>query len=114
MKKRSLAESGPAGGADFWLKEGESVNVAGTDQVFALISDYHGTATVNLGGTRKRLAPGDQMTAESGGGSCTVFFKMGVTPDPAHLGRGNQDPYPCSDLEPWTWAGTGTPEPEAR
>ncbi len=86
LKERSLSESGLAGGADFWLKEGESVNVAGKDQVFALITNYRGTATVNLSGTRKRLAPGDQMMAESGGRICTVFFKQAEARADGRLG----------------------------
>lgn len=78
LGEQQLADSGFVGGADFWLQNGESVNVGDESQVFALIR-YYGTnqrADVNLSGERMRLAVGDSMTVP--GNDCTIFFKQGV------------------------------------
>jgi hypothetical protein len=76
LKEQQLAESGHAGGADFWLKNGESVNVAGNDQVFALISARSNIADVNLSGVKKRLTIGDVLRVESGNKTCNIFYKQ--------------------------------------
>jgi hypothetical protein len=76
FKEQQLAESGHAGGADFWLKGGESVNVAGEDQVFALLGARSTFADINLSGTRKRISVGDVVEVQSGDRTCSIFYKQ--------------------------------------
>jgi hypothetical protein len=78
-KDSALAEGGTAGGADFWLKPGESVNLGAREQVFGLTRVLRGGyADVNLSGTAKRMSVGDMMSVEAGARMCTVFFKQAV------------------------------------
>jgi hypothetical protein len=81
MKQQQLAESGYSGGADFWLKSGESVNVGGHQQVFGLLGARSTIADVNLYGTRKRITVGDAVPVLADGVNCTVFYKQ-ATPRP--------------------------------
>ena len=77
LRQQQLGERGFAGGADFWLQDGESVNVGDESQVFGLVR-YWGSnraADVNLSGTRQRMAVGDAMTVP--GDDCTIFYKQG-------------------------------------
>ena len=76
MKKQQLAESGYSGGADFWLKSGESVNVGGQQQVFGLLGARSTFADVNLNGNRKRISVGDAVPVQGDGVNCTVFYKQ--------------------------------------
>lgn len=76
LKKQRLAESKVVGGADFWLKNGESVNVAGKGQVLALVSARSNIADVNLNGARTRMLVGDALPVISGNTQCTIFFKQ--------------------------------------
>lgn len=76
FKKQQLAESGHAGGADFWLKVGESVNVAGEDQVFALLYARGNFVDINLSGERKRINVGDVVPVQSGERTCNIFYKQ--------------------------------------
>src|SRR5688572_9699328 len=85
-KERELAERGIAGGADFWLKAGESFNVASTDQVFALQAFGRGISLVNLSGTPRRLAVGDVMEFMAGDRSCKVFFKQATPREDGRVG----------------------------
>ena len=76
FKKQQLADSGYTGGADFWLKGGESVNVAGENQVFALLGARSTFADVNLSGQRKRISVGDALEVQSGDRTCKLFYKQ--------------------------------------
>ena len=76
LRDEQLAERGFAGGADFWLENGESVNVGDESQVFGLIR-YWGSnraADVNLSGQRQRMAVGDTLAVP--GDDCTIFYKQ--------------------------------------
>ena len=75
MRQQQLSDAGFASGADFWLKSGESVNVGGTDQVFALIGSRATIADVNINGVRKRITVGDTVPV-AGARNCTVFYKL--------------------------------------
>jgi hypothetical protein len=76
-KERELAERGMSGGADFWLKLGESMNLRSAENVFALRGYSQGLATVSLGGAAaKRLAVGDAIDFTSGEEACKVFYKQ--------------------------------------
>lgn len=86
FKEQQLAESGHAGGADFWLKAGESVNVAGDDQVFALISARSKIADINLSGLRKRITVGDVLHVESREGACSIFYKQATPREDKRVG----------------------------
>jgi len=79
LRDEQLAERGFAGGADFWLQNGESVNAGDDSQVFGLIRFWGApsqAADVNLSGTRQRMAVGDAMTVP--GDDCTIFYKQGT------------------------------------
>ena len=75
-KDRDLAEHGIAGGADFWLKIGESYNLAARDQVFALQGYGSGAVQVSLNGAVKRLNVGDVVEFAAGDRKCKVFYKQ--------------------------------------
>lgn len=78
LRDEQLAERGFSGGADFWLQNGESVNVGDGSQVFGLIRFWgppNRAADVNLSGTRQRMAVGDSMVVP--GDDCTIFYKQG-------------------------------------
>lgn len=76
MRQQQLAETGFAGGADFWLKSGESVTVGADNQVFGLLGARSIIADINLSGTRKRVSLGDAIPVPGEGGSCTIFYKQ--------------------------------------
>jgi hypothetical protein len=85
-KERELAERGMSGGADFWLKSGESFNLGARDQVFGLQSYYREAVIVNLSGTAKRLTVGDVIEFTAGERSCKVFFKQATPRDDGRVG----------------------------
>ncbi len=85
-KDRELAESGMAGGADFWLKAGESLNLGSRDQVFALQAYARGISAVNLSGTARRLAVGDVIDFMAGELTCKVFFKQATPREDGRVG----------------------------
>ena len=85
-KERELAESGMAGGADFWLKGGESLTLGSRDQVFALQGFGRGIAAVNLSGTTRRLAVGDVIDFMAGDRTCKVFFKQATPREDGRVG----------------------------
>jgi hypothetical protein len=85
-KERELAESGMAGGADFWLKAGESLNLGSRDQVFALQAYARGISLVNLSGTARRLAVGDVIDFMAGDRTCKVFFKQATPREDGRVG----------------------------
>lgn len=85
-KERELAERGIAGGADFWLKAGESFNVGARDQVFALTSRYGAQAIVNLSGAAKRLNVGDVVEFMADAKNCRVFYKQATPREDGRIG----------------------------
>lgn len=74
LRQASLDERGFAGGADFWLKTGESVTVGDRQNVFGLTRDWGNTIDANLNGKKSRMNVGDTVTTDS----CTVFFKQAI------------------------------------
>ncbi len=74
LRETALNEQGYAGGADFWLKTGESVSVGDRMNVFGLVRDWGNVIDINLNGTKKRMDVGDTVQTES----CTVFFKQAI------------------------------------
>jgi len=80
-KERELAEHGVSGGADFWLKVGESYNLATRDQVFGLQGYGNGVVQVSLNGAVTRLAVGGVVEFMAGRRACKVFYKQ-ATPRP--------------------------------
>ena len=85
-KERELAERGMSGGADFWLKGGESFNLGARDQVFGPQWWNRGVVQVNLSGMTKRLNVGDVIEFAAGDGSCKVFYKQATPRDDGRLG----------------------------
>ena len=85
-RDRELAERGLSGGADFWLKGGESFNLGARDQVFAVQGYGRGIVQVNLSGTVKRLAVGDVMEFSADDKSCKVFFKQATPREDGRVG----------------------------
>ncbi|HSD68978.1 MAG TPA: hypothetical protein VLB07_05460 [Woeseiaceae bacterium] len=76
MREQQLAESGFSGGADFWLKSGESVTVGPERQVFGLLGARATIADINLSGSRKRVAVGDAIPLPGEQSACTIFYKQ--------------------------------------
>ncbi|MDH3337182.1 MAG: hypothetical protein OER22_04970 [Gammaproteobacteria bacterium] len=78
LKQESLDERGFAGGADFWLKTGESVSVGDGRHVLGVVRTWNTAVDVNMNGKKSRLSVGDSVSTDS----CTVFFKQaGARPD---------------------------------
>ena len=75
-KDQQLQNYGVAGGADVWLRPGESVNVGDRNQVLALLRNASGYAFVNISGKRERLAVGDATEIVASGRKCRVFYKQ--------------------------------------
>ncbi len=76
MRQQQLAETGFSGGADFWLKSGESVTVGADRQVFGLLGARSTYADVNLSGTRQRAYIGDAIPLPGDQSPCTIFYKQ--------------------------------------
>ncbi len=76
LRQEQLADAGFAGGADFWLKGGESVTVGSDNQVFGLLGARSGFADVNLSGARKRVYVGDAIPVPAENPACTIFYKQ--------------------------------------
>ena len=76
LRNEQLEQSGFASGADFWLKNGESVNVGDESQVFGLIRFWGSNrrADINLSGERQRMTVGDALAVP--GDDCTIFYKQ--------------------------------------
>ena len=76
MKDQQLSDTGFAGGADIWLKSGESINVGNRNHVFGLLGARGTYADVNLDGTRKRVSVGDLIPVPGDDTRCTIFYKQ--------------------------------------
>ena len=85
-KDRQLAESGMSGGADFWLKIGESMNLGARDQVFALQGYGNGIVQISLSGEVKRLAVGGVVEFTAGDRACKVFYKQATPRQDGRVG----------------------------
>ena len=85
-KERELAARGISGGADFWLKIGESYNLATRDQVFAVQGYGSGVVQVSLNGTVKRLRVGDTVEFMAGARACKVFYKQATPRQDGRVG----------------------------
>jgi hypothetical protein len=75
FRQASLEERGFSGGADFWLKTGESVTVGDRRYVFGVVRDWGKVVDVNLNGKKARLNVGDTVETDT----CTVFLKQALT-----------------------------------
>jgi len=76
MRQQQLAETGFSGGADFWLKSGESVTVGPDRQVFGLLGARSTYADINLSGSRQRVSVGDAIPLPGEQSPCTIFYKQ--------------------------------------
>jgi hypothetical protein len=85
-KERELAERGMSGGADFWLKTGESMNLGARDQVFALQGYANGIVQISLSGEVKRLAVGGVVDFTAGDRACKVFYKQATPRQDGRVG----------------------------
>ena len=82
LKDQSLAERGFAGGADFWLAVGESVNVGDKQHVLGLVRVWQTAADVVFNGKKARLSVGDLVSSDD----CQVFFKQARPRDDKRVG----------------------------
>lgn len=82
LEQQSLDEKGFAGGADFWLKSGESVSIGDRSHVFGMTRDWGKVVDVNLNGEKSRMKVGDTASTDS----CTVYFKQGVARPDGRVG----------------------------
>lgn len=85
-RNEQLQKSGVSGGADLWLKPGESVNVGDRNQVLALLRNASGYAFINISGKRERLAVGDATEIVAGSRRCKVFYKQAARPVDGRVG----------------------------
>ena len=85
-KERELAERGMSGGADFWLKIGESMNLGARDQVFALQGYANGIVQISLSGEVKRLAVGGVIDFTAGDRACKVFYQQATPRQDGRVG----------------------------
>ena len=82
LKDESLSERGFAGGADFWLAPGESVNVGDNRHVIGVVRTWNTAVDVIMNGKKSRLSVGDAVNTDD----CTVFFKQAVKRDDGRVG----------------------------
>ena len=82
LKDESLSERGFAGGADFWLAPGESVNVGDNRHVIGVVRTWNTAVDVVMNGKKSRLSVGDAVNTDD----CTVFFKQAVKRDDGRVG----------------------------
>ncbi len=82
LKEESLSERGHAGGADFWLAPGESVNVGDNRHVIGVVRTWNTAVDVVMNGKKSRLSVGDAVSTDD----CTVFFKQAVKRDDGRVG----------------------------
>jgi len=77
LRLDSLATQGAAGGADLWLKAGESISVGTRQNVFSFtgLDAYH-RAKINLSGESQVLELGDFVEAPTPNGNWKVFYKQ--------------------------------------
>lgn len=83
LKEQALEASGAAGGADLWLKAGESVSVGQAGTVVSLVNfrgQNAGTRTmsvvVNVAGESKTLGVGDAAPVKAGGETYKIIYKQ--------------------------------------
>ena len=86
LREQQLTDQGYAGGADFWLKNGESVTIGEHGQVFALLSARSNIADVNNNGERKRMLVGDLLQIGGEEGACKVLYKLATPRDDKRVG----------------------------
>lgn len=82
LREQTLKEKGFAGGADFWLKAGESVNVGDSRHVLGVNRVWGQVVDVTLNGEKSRLNVGDMVNTDD----CTVFFKQGIRETDGRVG----------------------------
>ncbi|MDX1499665.1 MAG: hypothetical protein R3176_07205 [Woeseiaceae bacterium] len=75
LEQQQLAETGFTGGADVWLKRGESISVS-SGRVFSLLSARSNIADVNLDGERARMTVGDLLPVSSAPSACNIRYKQ--------------------------------------
>ena len=76
LRLDSLESAGMAGGADVWLKSGESITVGNRQNVFSFKGlDAYYRARVNISGKQHTLTLGDLVEAPTPDGNWKVFYK---------------------------------------
>lgn len=77
LRERTLEKTGSAGGADVWLKVGESVTVGARQNVFSVLAVLSSSrARVNISGKISIISVGDYVEAPSDEGVWRVYFKQ--------------------------------------
>jgi hypothetical protein len=82
LRQQSLEEQGFSGGADTWLKAGESISVGDNRNSFGVTRVWSTAVDVNLNGEKSRMAAGDSVSTEQ----CQVFFKQPVRQQDGRVG----------------------------
>jgi hypothetical protein len=82
LRHQSLEEQGFSGGADVWLKAGESISVGDDRNSFGVTRIWSTAVDVNLNGEKSRMAAGDSVSTEQ----CQVFFKQPVRQQDGRVG----------------------------
>lgn len=85
LREESLEKQGSAGGADLWLKAGESISVGSRQNVFSFtgLDAYH-RAKINLSGDAQVLELGSFVEATTPDGNWKVFYKQKYKGDDRH------------------------------
>lgn len=82
LRQQSLEEQGFSGGADVWLKAGESISVGDNRNSFGVTRAWSTAVDVNLNGQKSRMSAGDSVSTEQ----CQVFFKQPVRQQDGRVG----------------------------
>lgn len=82
LREDSIAERGFAGGADFWLKPGESVSIGDSRHVLGVIRTWQTAVDVVVNNEKSRLSVGGMVSTDD----CDVFFKQSVAREDGRVG----------------------------
>ncbi len=80
LKEAALEASASSGGADLWLRPGESATIGEAGNVFSLLAYLGGNSqdiSTNANGSKLRMAVGDWAPFPGENGGYTVYFKQG-------------------------------------
>jgi hypothetical protein len=76
LQSELLEVRGATSGVDLWLREGEGATIGAKGNVFSVLGFRGGAVTVNAGGERKNLLPGDAADFKVGDATYRVIYKL--------------------------------------
>jgi hypothetical protein len=75
LQAELLEVRGATSGVDLWLREGEGATIGAKGNVFSVLGFRSGQVSVNAGGERKSLKPGDAAEFNIGAETYRVIYK---------------------------------------